>query len=106
MGESFGAWQMGDDAALMDVVSSINIACGFHAGDATTMQKTVQIAINKGVAIGAHPSFRDKENFGRANIYLPASEVCDMVKEQIEALANIAVKYNYPLHHVKPHGAL
>ena len=97
---------MPNEALIMPFISSANIACGYHAGDAVTMQQTLELALQYDVAVGAHPSFRDKENFGRANIYLPASEVCDMVKEQIEALANIAVKYNYPLHHVKPHGAL
>ena len=65
MGESFGSWKMGDDAALMEYITSANIACGFHAGDATTIRKTVELAISKGVAVGAHPSYPDLQGFGR-----------------------------------------
>ena len=97
---------MASDPLIMPFISSANIACGYHAGDEFTMQQTIELAMQHGVAVGAHPSFPDKENFGRSNMQFPAIEVCDMVKEQIELLSNNAVKYNYPLHHVKPHGAL
>ena len=97
---------MPNEALIMPFISSANIACGYHAGDAATMQQTLELALQYDVAIGAHPSFPDKENFGRTNMHFPATDVCDMVKEQIQALAGIAAKYNYPLHHIKPHGAL
>jgi 5-oxoprolinase (ATP-hydrolysing) subunit A len=106
MGESFGAWRMGNDAALMDVVSSINVACGFHAGDATTMRETVQVAINKGVAIGAHPSFPDLQGFGRREMSLSSGEIFDIVLYQVAALKGICEAFGAKLHHVKPHGAL
>lgn len=95
-----------NEALIMPFISSANIACGYHAGDRTIIQQTLELAMQYNVAVGAHPSFPDKENFGRTNMQLPAIDVCDMVKEQIEVLANIAAKYNYQLHHLKPHGAL
>ncbi len=97
---------MPGDALIIPFISSANIACGFHAGNETTMQQTIELAMQYNVAIGAHPSFPDKENFGRTNMYLPPEEVCAIVKEQVEALAEIAAKNNCKLHHVKPHGAL
>ncbi len=106
MGESFGAWEMGTDAALMDVVSSINVACGFHAGDASTIRKTIETAINKGVAIGAHPSFPDLQGFGRREMSLSAQEIFDIVLYQVASLKGICEAYGTKLHHVKPHGAL
>jgi UPF0271 protein len=106
MGESFGAWQMGRDAELMDYVSSINVACGFHAGDATVIRKTVETAINKDVAIGAHPSFPDLQGFGRRAMSLSAQEVFDVVLYQVSALKGICEAFGTTLHHVKPHGAL
>ncbi len=106
MGESFGAWKMGNDAALMDYVSSINIACGFHAGDATTIRKTIEKAIEKNVAIGAHPSFPDLQGFGRREIKMSADEVFDIVLYQIAAVKGICESSGAKLHHVKPHGAL
>ncbi len=106
MGESFGAWRMGNDADLMDVVSSINVACGFHAGDATTMRKTVKMAIEKGVAIGAHPGFPDLQGFGRRAMSLSPEEVFDVVLYQVSALKGICEASGARLHHVKPHGAL
>jgi UPF0271 protein len=95
-----------NDAALMDLVSSANIACGFHAGDAETMRQTVLTAIKKGVAIGAHPSFPDRENFGRTPMSLPIDEVYKIVKEQVTALKDICDDAGGKLGHVKPHGAL
>ena len=97
---------MGNDAAIMPFVSTANIACGYHAGNAVTMQETVLKALEYGVNIGAHPSFPDRENFGRTNMYFTPTEVEDMVKKQIDTLSNIASKNNAPLNHVKPHGAL
>jgi len=106
MGESFGAWRMGNDAALMDFVSSVNIACGFHAGDAGTMRETVETAIEKGVKIGAHPSFPDLQGFGRREMKMSAGEIFDIVIYQVSALKGICEAYGAKLHHVKPHGAL
>ncbi|MEO7672442.1 MAG: 5-oxoprolinase subunit PxpA [Pyrinomonadaceae bacterium] len=106
MGESFGAWTMGRDAELMDYVSSVNIACGFHAGDATTIRNTVEMAVSKGVAIGAHPSFPDLQGFGRRNMSLTAEEVFDAVLYQVAAVKGICEASGAKLHHVKPHGAL
>src|SRR5205814_7818603 len=85
---------------------SANIACGFHAGDERIMQQTIELALRYDIAIGAHPSFPDKDNFGRTNMHFPPDQICEMVKEQIETLAEIAAKNNCKLHHVKPHGAL
>jgi UPF0271 protein len=106
MGESFGAWQMGRDAELMDYVSSINVACGFHAGDASVIRKTIETAIKKDVAIGAHPSFPDLQGFGRRAMSLSAREIFDVVLYQVSALKGICEAFGTTLHHVKPHGAL
>jgi UPF0271 protein len=106
MGESFGAWRMGNDAALMDYVSSVNIACGFHAGDAGVMRETVEKAIEKGVAVGAHPSFPDLQGFGRREMKMSARDVFDIVLYQVSALKGICEASGGKLHHVKPHGAL
>lgn len=96
----------GNDAELMRLISSANIACGFHAGDTDTMRRTVDLAIKNGVAIGAHPGYRDKENFGRTQMKLPTREVFEIVVEQIAALSDICRAAGATLHHVKPHGAL
>ncbi len=106
MGESFGAWQMGGDRELMNFVSSVNVACGFHAGDATVMRETVQIAIEKGLAIGAHPGFPDLQGFGRREMKMSAREIYDIVLYQTAALKGICEAHGARLHHVKPHGAL
>ena len=106
MGESFGAWQMGRDTELMDYVSSINVACGFHAGDASVIRKTIETAIKKEVAIGAHPSFPDLQGFGRRAMSLSAQEIFDVVLYQVSALKGICEALGGTLHHVKPHGAL
>ena len=95
-----------NDPLIIPFISSVNIACGYHAGDSTSMKQTLELAMEYQVAAGAHPSFPDKENFGRTEMHLPARKIYDLVKEQVETLANMAIKYNYPLHHVKPHGAL
>ena len=91
----------GHDAELMPLITSANIACGSHAGDAATMRATIALAQRHGVAIGAHPGFADRENFGRREIVLPVAELQQLVSRQICALALFG-----PIHHVKPHGAL
>ncbi|MBK8811328.1 MAG: LamB/YcsF family protein [Acidobacteria bacterium] len=106
MGESFGAWQMGRDAELMDLVSSINVACGFHAGDATVLRQTVETAIGKGVKIGAHPSFPDLQGFGRREMKLSPAEIFDIVLFQVATVKGICEAFGARLNHVKPHGAL
>lgn len=106
MGESFGAWSMGSDAALMDFVSSINVACGFHAGDASTVRKTVETAVSKGVTIGAHPGYADLQGFGRREMQLSAQEIFDTVLYQVAAVKGICEAFGTKLNHVKPHGAL
>ena len=95
-----------NDAELMPLISSANIACGYHAGDADTMKRTVELAIKHNVAIGAHPGYADRENFGRTPLNLPAAEVEDLVSDQIAALSRIAQAAGSRLKHVKPHGAL
>jgi UPF0271 protein len=97
---------MPNDAQLMPFIHSANIACGYHAGDEDMMQKTIELALEYDVKIGAHPSFPDRENFGRTNLHFPPDEICDMVKKQIDILSNIAAKNHTTLHHIKPHGAL
>jgi 5-oxoprolinase (ATP-hydrolysing) subunit A len=106
MGESFGAYDLGNDEALMDFVSSVNIACGFHAGDPAVMQKTVALAAKKNVAIGAHPGYPDLQGFGRRDMALPAQEVYNIVVYQVGALQAFTRAAGAVLHHVKPHGAL
>lgn len=106
MGEAFGAWPMGNDIALMELISSANIACGFHAGDATIMRKTAQLALEKNVAVGAHPAFPDLQGFGRRNMQLSPQEVYDICIYQIGAMFGTIRALGGKLHHVKPHGAL
>lgn len=106
MGEGFGPWPMGNDAALMQHITSANIACGFHAGDPLIMQKTVGLALAHGVAIGAHPGYPDLQGFGRRQMQLTPAEVYAQVLYQIGALQAIAQAAGGRLHHVKPHGAL
>jgi 5-oxoprolinase (ATP-hydrolysing) subunit A len=96
----------GQDAALMPLISSANIACGGHAGDAESMREAVALALAHGVAIGAHPSFPDGENFGRQEMQLPARELHECIVAQIESLASVAAAAGARLCHVKPHGAL
>jgi UPF0271 protein len=106
MGESFGAWTMGQDDDVLAHVSSANIACGFHAGDPQTMRRTVAAAVAHGVAIGAHPSLPDLAGFGRREMRVSADETYAMTLYQIGALAAIARAAGTRLHHIKPHGAL
>lgn len=106
MGEGLGAWKMGDDAALLEHVSSANIACGYHAGDPGIIHRTVELAIDKGVAVGAHPSLPDVQGFGRRQMQVSPAEAYDMVLYQIGALGAFAIACGGKLAHVKPHGAL
>ncbi len=107
LGESFGPYRMGNDEAMLDIVSSANIACGFHAGDPTVMARTVKLCITKGVAIGAHPGFRDIEGFGRRRIHgIPPGELQAMLAYQIGALQGVAAAQGARVGHVKLHGAL
>jgi UPF0271 protein len=106
MGESFGAYTIGYDEALMQCVSSVNIACGFHAGDPSVMRKTVLLAAQQKVALGAHPGYPDLQGFGRREFKLSADEIYDIVLYQIGALMAFATASGTTLYHVKPHGAL
>jgi UPF0271 protein len=106
LGESYGTWTMGDDAALMPFISSCNIACGFHAGDPLIMDRTVRLALATGVHIGAHPGLPDLQGFGRREMVVSPAEVHALVLYQIGALAAFCRARGARLHHVKPHGAL
>jgi UPF0271 protein len=107
LGESFGVWEMGNDAAMIDLATSVNIACGYHAGDADTMRKTVQLAKARKVSIGAHPGYRDIHGFGRRPIVgLTALEIENLIAYQIGALQSIAAMEGYKVTHVKAHGAI
>jgi UPF0271 protein len=106
MGESFGAWTMGQDEALLDLVTSANIACGFHAGDPPTMLRTARMAAAKGVALGAHPSLPDLQGFGRRTMAITPEEARGLILYQVGALDACARAAGTRLHHVKPHGAL
>src|SRR5688500_17140075 len=106
MGESLGLWRIGNDAELMRYISSANIACECHAGDAGTMRGTVDLALRSGVEIGAHAGFPDLQGFGRRSMSLSPQEVFDVVLYQISALKGICEARGGRLHHVKPHGAL
>ena len=106
LGESFGPWVMGRDAELLDIISSANVACGFHASDPDVMAKTMRLAGEKGVSLGAHPGFADLQGFGRRRIRLSASELANLVTYQIGAAQAMARAAGHDLHHVKLHGAL
>jgi len=106
VGESFGVYEMGHDAALIPILTSVNIACGFHAGDPGVMRATVALARAHGTAVGAHPGFPDLVGFGRREMKATPREVEDLVAYQIGALAAIAAAQGVRLAHVKPHGAL
>ncbi|MBU2358546.1 MAG: LamB/YcsF family protein [Alphaproteobacteria bacterium] len=106
MGESFGPWPMGNDAALLKIVSSANIACGFHAGDPDTMARTMDLALAAGVAIGAHPGFADLQGFGRRRINLSGTELTNMIQYQLGAAMALAQARGARLAHFKLHGAL
>ena len=106
LGESFGRWTLGQDAEMMQSISSANVACGFHAGDPGVMRDTVRLAKAHGVAVGAHPGFPDLVGFGRRNMAASPREVEDLVIYQVGALAGIAAAEGVRLQHVKAHGAL
>ncbi|MCF7700829.1 LamB/YcsF family protein [Loktanella sp. M215] len=106
MGESFGPWPMGNDAALLKIVSSANIACGFHAGDPDTMARTMDLALAAGVAIGAHPGFADLQGFGRRRINLSGTELTHMIQYQLGSAMALAQARGARLAHFKLHGAL
>jgi UPF0271 protein len=106
MGESFGPWKMGFDEEMMQYISSANIAGGFHAGDPTTMRKTVSLAKDYGVAVGVHPGYRDLVGFGRREMDAPPDEIHDEIIYQLGALREFARYYDMEVQHVKPHGAL
>ena len=97
---------VGNDAAMLEIVSSANVACGGHAGDADTMRATVRAAKAAGVIVGAHPGFADRENFGRKRLMLPPEELDQSIREQVRALVEIAEEEGWPVRYVKLHGAL
>lgn len=106
LGESYGPWRMGHDDEVLAFVTSANIACGFHAGDPSTMQRTVALAVRVGVAVGAHPGLPDRLGFGRRAMAVTPDETYAMVLYQVGALAAVARAAGTVLSHVKPHGAL
>ncbi len=106
LGEGYGPWTMGDDAAMLDIVASANIACGGHAGDPDVMRRTLRLARERGVSIGAHPSYPDLQGFGRRAMALSAAELENQVAAQVGALSAIAALEAARVTHVKPHGAL
>ncbi len=106
LGESFGPWKMGDDAAMLEVVSSANIACGFHAGDPAGILRTLRAAAERGVAVGAHVGYRDLAGFGRRNMDPSSEELIGDVIYQIGALQGLAKAAGARVAYVKPHGAL
>ena len=106
LGESSKLHSTENDPLLLKIVNSANIACGYHAGDKPTMEKTIEISKKNNVSIGAHPSFKDPENFGRKRLNLPPSEITKLVINQIKILSDVANKTGMKVTHVKPHGAL
>lgn len=107
LGEGFGPWPMGNDAAMIEIATSVNVACGFHAGDSDIMLKTAKLAKQHGTSIGAHPGFRDLHGFGRRPVPgITASEIETLVAYQIGALQAIASLAGHEVTHVKAHGAL
>ena len=106
MGESFGPWVMGQDAAILDIVTSANIACGFHAGDPNVMARTIRTAIEKGVGLGAHPGFADLQGFGRRRLSLSGEELTNLVTYQLGAAQAMARAAGGSLRHLKLHGAM
>ncbi|WP_421918007.1 LamB/YcsF family protein [Marinifilum sp.] len=106
LGESFGNYKIGMDEQLMKYISSANIACGFHAGDPMIMEKTIGLALDHDVAIGAHPAYPDLVGFGRRNMKVSVEELKAMVKYQVAALKGMTESLGGKLQHVKPHGAM
>jgi UPF0271 protein len=106
LGESFGLWERGADGALMEVISSANVACGFHAGDPSTIRASVESAVEHGIAVGAHPGFPDLLGFGRRSLEVSEPTLRDYVTYQVGAVRQFVANAGTELHHVKPHGAL
>ena len=106
MGESFGPWVMGQDLEILPHVTSANIACGGHAGDEHTMKSTIEQARRWKLALGAHPGYPDRPNFGRLELQMPLAAIADSIFEQVTALDKVAAHCGAGLVHVKPHGAL
>ncbi|MBT0959011.1 LamB/YcsF family protein [Alphaproteobacteria bacterium KMM 3653] len=106
MGESFGSWKMGDDTALLDIVTSANVACGFHAGDWDVMATTIKMAAEKGVGIGAHPGFPDLHGFGRQRMKFAQGSLQNLVRYQVGAAQAMSLAAGSPVRHLKLHGAL
>jgi 5-oxoprolinase (ATP-hydrolysing) subunit A len=106
LGEGFGIWQLGDDEALLDIVTSANVACGFHAGDPNILRRVCEVAVSRGVAIGAQVSYRDLAGFGRRSIDMDAASLTNDVIYQIGALDGFARIAGSRVRYVKPHGAL
>ncbi|REK65912.1 MAG: LamB/YcsF family protein [Brevibacillus sp.] len=106
MGESFGAYTIGNDEAILPYITSANIACGFHAGDPGTMRRTVKLALEHGVMIGAHPGLPDLQGFGRRNMAVSPQEAYDLIVYQVGALQGFVQAEGGTMQHVKPHGAL
>jgi 5-oxoprolinase (ATP-hydrolysing) subunit A len=106
MGESYGAWKMGADAQVMPFISSANVACGLHGGDPATIRQTVQLAVDHGVAVGAHPSLPDLQGFGRRAMKISPQDMYDLILYQAGAVEAFARAAGTRLHHVKCHGAL
>ncbi len=106
LGESFGSWTMGLDAQVMPHINQANVACGFHGGDPVTMRKTLALAAEHGVSVGAHPSYPDLVGFGRRSMNLSAEEIIASLHYQVAALEGMALNQRLEIAYVKPHGAL
>lgn len=106
VGEGFGDWTIGQDAELLDIVTSANIACGFHAGDSDVMAATMKMAVDRGVGLGAHPGFADLQGFGRRRMDLSTESLANLVAYQVGAAAAMARRAGKDLRHLKLHGAL
>ncbi|GAA4847294.1 5-oxoprolinase subunit PxpA [Algivirga pacifica] len=106
IGESYGAYTIGNDKELLQLISSCNIACGFHAGDPDVMRETIELAIKQGVNIGAHPGYADLHGFGRRHIPMTHESLFNLMLYQVSALKGMVEAMGGKLHHVKPHGAL
>lgn len=106
LGESFGNYKLGNDESILPLITSANVACGFHAGDQHVMNETVKLAVQHDVHIGAHPGFQDLIGFGRRNIDVTPEEVYDLVIYQLGALSGFCKIHQTKIHHIKPHGAL
>ena len=106
MGESFGPWSMGDDAALLNIVTSANIACGAHAGDPDVMAHTMALARDNGVGIGSHPGFADLQGFGRRRMTVPIGSLQNSIRVQVGASLGMARAQGATVRHIKLHGAM